>query len=141
MSKIKNKHDTPIHIQELSAHNEASGETLSQERDDEFFKMVEKLEHSPSRQISHARWHKEDTVYHIVSRIYWGLFRLVPTPEATAIINGVFARARERFPDIRLYAAVVLSNHAHWQMQGKPKEVPLFIGYIKREISRRLGKE
>jgi hypothetical protein len=33
-----------------------------------------------------------------------------------------------------------LSNHAHFMLQGPPNQVPPFIGFIKREISRRWGR-
>ncbi|MCK5687659.1 hypothetical protein KAI87_00245 [Myxococcota bacterium] len=108
-------------------------------RDKKFAKQVDDLEISPTRQVRHARYHREDVPYHVVNRIYWGAFRLVPTPKTTAIINGVFAKAREQFPNIKLYAAVTMSNHQHWQCQGHPAELPRFIGYIKREITRRLN--
>ncbi|MCK5689648.1 hypothetical protein KAI87_10285 [Myxococcota bacterium] len=111
------------------------------EREHEFTSFVKELENSPSRQINHARRHCADVPYHIVSRIFGGVFRLVPTPKITAIINGIFARARQNYPGIKLYAAVVLSNHFHLQLQGEPEEIPVYIGYIKREISRRIGKE
>jgi REP element-mobilizing transposase RayT len=121
------------------AVNKSSSSRIK-EREHEFSDFVEKLEKSPSRQINHRRYHRADIPYHVVSRIFEGVFRLVPTVEVTRIINGIFARARQNYPDIKLYAAVVLSNHFHLQLQGKPEEIPVFIGYIKREISRRIGK-
>ncbi|MCK5689090.1 hypothetical protein KAI87_07465 [Myxococcota bacterium] len=135
MSKNRNKIEAPIHY-----HQSSSDQKGVKNKDKEFEDSIEKLEEQASRQMNHIRYHSKDVPYHIVSRVFWGVFRLVPTPETTSIIVGVFARAMELFPEMKLYAAAVLSAHFHLQVQGEPEEIPAFVGYIKREISRRIGK-
>ena len=52
---------------------------------------------------------------------------------------GVFGRALELYSQVQLYALAVMSNHIHIMLQGPPHQVPAFVGFIKREISRRWG--
>ena len=87
----------------------------------------------------HARFHQEDLPYHIISRISQGFCLLVPTRQLNELIVGVTARALELYTSIDLYGLSVLSNHLHAMLSGAPHEIPVFIGFIKREISQRWG--
>ncbi len=80
-------------------------------------------------------------MYHVVLRAFQGRFLLRPDPRGVlnGIIAGVIGRAQERWPNVRLYAHVWLSNHAHLIVRGSPEDLPDFIGFIEREISRRWG--
>ena len=49
-------------------------------------------------------------------------------------------RAQRHYASVRLYAMAFLSNHVHFMLQGQPGEVAAFVGFIKREISRRWGR-
>lgn len=89
----------------------------------------------------HARFIDEDVVFHIISRVFQGRHLLVPDRDLNSIIVGVIGRAQELFPEVELFAAAFMSNHMHMMLRGKPRDVPAFIGFIKREISRRWGGE
>jgi REP element-mobilizing transposase RayT len=95
----------------------------------------------PFQSINHARFHDADTPYHVVFRVLQGRFLLRPDRKGrlNSIIAGVIGRAQELFPSIRLYAHAWLSNHAHLLLQGSAEDIPAFVGFLKREISRRWG--
>lgn len=92
--------------------------------------------------IKHARFHDGDVVYHHMIRTVQGRFLLRSDDRGVLIkiIAGVIARALFLYPSVKLYADAWLSNHAHLALQGDPDEMPRFIGFIEREISRRWGK-
>lgn len=89
----------------------------------------------------HARFHDPNCVYHVLLRTVRGHFLLRPDDgsQLNNVISGVIARALELFPSVRLYADAWLSNHAHLLLQGAPDHIPAFVGFVEREISRRLG--
>lgn len=91
--------------------------------------------------IKHARFHERGVRYHHLLRTVQGRFLLRPDERAKlmALIIGVLARAQEVYPSVRLYAHAWLSNHAHLILEGDPNELPLFTGFVAREISRRWG--
>lgn len=89
---------------------------------------------------AHARYICPDTVYHVVSRTVGGSFFMVPTPQIDQIIVGVVAKARQRFKTVSLFEAAFLSNHFHILMQAPPGDFSKFVGFIKKEISRRVGR-
>ncbi len=65
---------------------------------------------------------------------------LKPSVELTQILIGVLARAKSNWPSIQLFAVTVLSNHFHMMLQGPPQDFSNFVGFFKRETSRRLGQ-
>lgn len=87
----------------------------------------------------HARYIEEDVPLHIISRIFQGRHLLVPTPVLNCIILGVIGRALEVYEHIVFYAVSFMSNHAHFMLQGPANEVAAFVGFVKREVSRRWG--
>jgi REP element-mobilizing transposase RayT len=87
----------------------------------------------------HARFIDPDVPIHVISRVFQGRHLLRPSRQLNSIVVGVVGRALERYRAVRLYAMAFLSNHVHFMLQGPPQEVPAFIGFIKREISRRWG--
>jgi len=87
-----------------------------------------------------ARYVKSDVSYHVITRAFQGRCLLTPTPKLNSIIAGVIGRAQKLYPNVRLYAYAFLSNHAHLLMQAPPDEFVGFIGFVKREISRRHGQ-
>jgi REP element-mobilizing transposase RayT len=87
----------------------------------------------------HARVHERDVVYHVVSRTYQGRWLLTPCSEFNELVAGIIGRAQTRFKTVELYAYAFMTNHFHLMLRGEPSEVPAFIGYIKRELSRRWG--
>lgn len=91
--------------------------------------------------IRHARFHEPDVVYHVLVRTFQGRFLLAPDKAGRLprLIAGVLGRAQERFPSLRLFADAWLSNHAHLLLQGDPDEIPAFMAFVEREISRRWG--
>jgi REP element-mobilizing transposase RayT len=48
--------------------------------------------------------------------------------------------ARKNWPEVKLYGFAFMSNHIHLMVSGRGNEVSSFVGFIKREISRRLGQ-
>ena len=91
---------------------------------------------SPYLGRHHARFHDPNVVYHVLSRTFQGLFLLTPCDELNDIAAGVIARAQELYADVRFYAFAFLTNHFHLMLQGPPDQIPAFVGFLKREISR-----
>ncbi len=87
----------------------------------------------------HARYVEAEVPIHVISRVFQGRHLLRPCEELNSIIVGVVGRALEHFGEVQLYAAAFLSNHIHLMLQGPPTQVSAFVGFIKREISRRWG--
>ena len=87
----------------------------------------------------HARLIDERVPLHIISRVFQGRHLLRPEPALNDLILGVVGRAQVLFPDVELFALAVMSNHIHAMARGPAHALPFFIGYIKREISRRFG--
>ena len=90
--------------------------------------------------IRHARYIDGDVPYHIMSKTLRGEFFLHPNPKVNRILAGVVGRAQKRWDKIRLYAYAFMSNHFHLLLQGDAKEVSSFVGFVKREASRRIGQ-
>jgi len=89
-----------------------------------------------------ARYFRSDVPYHAISRVFQGRYLLRPCKRLNGIIAGVVGRAQKVvFPHIKLYAMVFMNNHIHLMLQGSPREISGFMGYIKREVSSRWGRE
>jgi REP element-mobilizing transposase RayT len=88
----------------------------------------------------HARFFKPDVVYHVTSKTLRGEFFLHPSSATNEVVLGVLGRAQVVWPDVKLFGYVFMSNHFHLMLQGPPDDLPAFVGFIKREISRRLGE-
>ena len=52
-------------------------------------------------------------VTEITARTLFGLFRLAPTPKLIEEIIGIFGKAQEKYPQVRLHYLVTMSNHLH----------------------------
>ncbi|MBT6180231.1 MAG: hypothetical protein HOI23_23520 [Deltaproteobacteria bacterium] len=101
--------------------------------------MPEKIsEDSP--QITHARYLQPGMVYHIISKTLRGQFLLAPKKGVSSLCGGVVAMARQNWPEVKLYGFAFMSNHIHLMVSGYGHDVSGFVGFIKREISRRLGQ-
>lgn len=87
-----------------------------------------------------ARYFDPDVPYHVFAKTLRGQFLLRPEPEVNEVIVGVLARARHNWPEVRLYAVSVMSNHFHMVVRGQSKHLSAFVGLFMREVSRRLGK-
>ena len=87
----------------------------------------------------HARYLRCDVPVHIISRISQGYCLLVPTQKLNRVIIGATAVALEHYPTVKLYGLAVMSNHLHAMASGDADELAAFIGFIKRETSRRWG--
>jgi REP element-mobilizing transposase RayT len=96
------------------------------------------LDSAPSRQ-RHARVHFDGVPYHIISKTLRGEFLLVPKKHTASMTAGVVAKAQANWPGVRLYGYAFMSNHFHLMVSGESEEISFFVGFIKREISRRLG--
>jgi REP element-mobilizing transposase RayT len=90
---------------------------------------------------SHARYFDPAVLYHVTSKTLRGEFFLHPSSATNEIILGVLGRAQHRWPQVELFAYVFMSNHFHLMLRGDGESVPGFVGFIKREISRRRGIE
>ena len=85
----------------------------------------------------HARYFEPEMVYHVISRVFQGRYLLRPSEKLNDVINGVIGRARQNWPNVEFFAHAFMSNHVHLMLRGNPFEVVSFIGFTKREISRR----
>lgn len=90
--------------------------------------------------LHHARFIDPETPVHIISRVFQGRHLLRPCDDLNALIVGVVGRAQRHYVSVHLYAMAFLSNHVHFMVQGPPGQVASFVGFIKREISRRWGR-
>lgn len=118
----------------------AKKKSLRESSDDPLLNELDEL-YGPYASMHHARYHDPAIPYHIVLRAFQGLALLTPTVELNALIAGVIGRAQTVYTSITVYGLAFLSNHAHLMIQGLAHEIPAFIGYVKKEISRRLGPE
>ena len=87
----------------------------------------------------HVRSIESNCAYHIMSKTWGGLYLMAPKDRVREIIIGILAKAKEKYPMIKLYYAVFLSNHFHMMVQGANPDFSCFVGFIKREISKRIG--
>lgn len=112
---------------------------------DEFEPVLDELEQALGSRPSavqgyhHARFHDPSVVYHVLWRTFQGRMLLTPCDELNDIAAGVIARAQQVYKDTRLYSLAFLSNHCHMMLRGPADQIPGFIGFIKRELSRRWG--
>ena len=95
---------------------------------------------SPSRR-RHARFHVPGVPYHIISKTIGGRFLMVPKKHTLEITTGVVGKAQVNWPNIELHGFAFLSNHFHLMVSGDSWEISAFVGFIKREISRKLGQK
>lgn len=89
----------------------------------------------------HARYIEPGVPIHVIARAFQGRHLFEPTPALNSIIVGVLGRAAEVYSEIRLHAVVFLSNHAHFMLSGSAAQISGYIGFVKREISRRWGRK
>jgi len=88
----------------------------------------------------HARYLPADVPFHVISRVFQGRHLLRPVKALNRIVAGVIGRAKTTYPNVSLFANAFLSNHVHMMLQGPTRDVVAFIGFVKREISRRWGE-
>ena len=95
---------------------------------------------SISRQIRHARYIDPSVPYHVVTKTLRGQFILAPKKGIRELCAGILAKAQLNWPSIKLYGYAFMSNHIHLMLQGPPSDFSAFMGFLKRELSRRLGQ-
>ena len=87
------------------------------------------------------RMYEPDRVYEVTSRIQQGRFLLRPSPAVNDIFIGIVGRARQLYPDVRLYGCVFLSNHVTWLLASpRPRQIPRFLGYVNGRVSSEVGR-
>jgi len=89
----------------------------------------------------HVRYIDPSCVYHVMSKTWGGLYLMAPKDGVREIITGIVAQSKMKYPEIKLYYDVFLSNHFHLMMQGPGCQFSPFVGSIKREISVRIGNQ
>jgi len=55
------------------------------------------------------------------------------------LIGGVVARAQNRYPDVKLYNVVFMSNHFHMILSAPPAQISAFMAFIGSNIARKVG--
>ena len=95
---------------------------------------------STNQQIRHARYIDPSVPYHVVTKTLRGQFILAPKKGIRELCAGVLAKAQLNWPSIKLYGYAFMSNHIHLMLQGPPSDFSAFMGFLKRELSRRLGQ-
>ncbi len=93
------------------------------------------------QRVRHARYFEDDVVYHIVFRTMQGFYLLNPDREGRLrrLIAGIVAHASKTFAGVRNHATSILSNHGHLAISGDHRQLAAYVGFIKRELSRRWG--
>ena len=65
-------------------------------------------------------------------------FRPDKKGQLKSIFVGILAKAKRLYPSVNIYAFALMSNHLHLQVKaGVPKELSLFMRYLKCELSQR----
>lgn len=82
-----------------------------------------------------------DVPLHVIVRAFQGQHLLRPCVKLNGIVYGVIGRALQLYKHVRLYAKAFMSNHIHLMLQGPPAQVPAFMAYVTREISRRWARQ
>lgn len=97
----------------------------------------------PFQRARHARYFENDVLYHVIFRVTQGFFLLTPDAEGLlrSITAGIIGHGRETYPKVRNYATALLSNHGHLEIGGNSEDLAAYVGFIKRELSRRWGRE
>ena len=90
-------------------------------------------------QRRHVRFHQSGLSYHIISKTNNGAFFLAPKRGVRELCAGVLAKGQQKYPHLKLYGFAFMSNHIHLMVSGSSFDIPEFMGFIKREISRRIG--
>jgi len=96
---------------------------------------------SQSPQLRHARYIDPSVPYHVVTKTLRGQFILTPKKGIRELCAGVLAKAQLNWPSIKLYGYAFMSNHIHLMLQGPASDFSAFMGFLKRELSRRLGQK
>lgn len=96
---------------------------------------------SQSPQLRHARYIDPSVPYHVVTKTLRGQFILAPKKGIRELCAGVLAKAQLNWPTVKLYGYAFMSNHIHLMLQGPPSDFSAFMGFLKRELSRRLGQK
>ena len=96
---------------------------------------------STNQQIRHARYIDPAVPYHVVTKTLRGQFILAPKRGIRELCAGVLAKAQLNWPSIKLYGYAFMSNHIHIMLQGPPSDFSAFMGFLKRELSRRIGQK
>ena len=96
---------------------------------------------STKQQTRHAHYIDPSVPYHVVTKTLRGQFILAPKRGVRELCAGVLAKAQLNWPSIKLYGYAFMSNHIHLILQGPPLDFSAFMGFLKRELSRRLGQK
>lgn len=81
-----------------------------------------------------------DTIYFVTSRTFQGRHLMKPSEEVNIIISRLLRKAASVYK-IELFAYVFMSNHFHLIIRGLPEKIPRFVGWLKREIARAVGRK
>lgn len=81
-----------------------------------------------------------DTIYFVTSRTFQGRHLMKPSEEVNFIISRLLKKAAHVY-EIELFAYVFMSNHFHLIIRGLPEKIPRFVGWLKREIARAVGRK
>ena len=107
---------------------------------------VHVVSHNPFARSRHVRYVESNVVYHAISRTHGNLFLMRPDRSGLLerIVAGVLAVARVNYPNVENYALSILSNHLHAllaALNGDPAAIADYMGFLKREITRRWRDE
>ncbi len=93
------------------------------------------------QRVRHARYYEDNVLYHVVFRTTQGFLLLNPDREGhlRRLTAGILARASKTFAGVRNHATSILSNHGHLALSGDHQQLAAYVGFVKRELSRRWG--
>jgi hypothetical protein len=93
------------------------------------------------QRIRHARYFENNVLYHVVFRTIQGFFLLNPDSgrRLRRVVAGILSRARKAFAGVRNHGTSILSNHGHLALSGNHQQLAAYVGFVKRELSRRWG--
>jgi REP element-mobilizing transposase RayT len=86
------------------------------------------------------RRHEPGTYYLVTTRCHQARFLLRPGPDINDAVLRWLARAQAAFPDVRIFALCVLSNHLHLVVRDDAAELApwasYFLGNLARSVNR-----
>jgi hypothetical protein len=92
-----------------------------------------------ARKLRHQK--KPHTIIEVSTRCIHGRLLLLPHEQLNLLILGIIGRAQKKYPKIRVYNFVFLSNHYHLHVSGPTvRDISLFLGYINANIAKEAGR-
>lgn len=85
------------------------------------------------------RMFEPDRLYFVTNRTLQGRLLLRPSAHVNQLVGGILARALHLFPQVELFAFVVMSNHIHLIARASGGALSAFMAYVEGNVARKVG--